>query len=184
MLKVDRDYEPIGQFEIKSGAMRITDPCYERGTWCAGTIDEVKNGVWEAFIKAESYDGRVKELTAFHSDISSKILKDSNWIEQSIDVGVDSGQAGMFDDEMYPEGETGEYGEDDTFYGKCCEITLNNLAGTLPFGVVSSSGYGDGSYTCYTLEDKDNIVGIKIEFIGDYDEDDDIDYDEDGKDED
>lgn len=33
-------------FTIASGAMRVTDPCYDMDTWCAGTLDDVKNGVW------------------------------------------------------------------------------------------------------------------------------------------
>lgn len=181
MIRLD-DFEPIGQFEIKSGSVRVTDPCYERGTWCAGTIDEVKNGVWEAFIKMDSYDGRVAELAVFHKDIPNKLVKDSNWLEQGIDVGVDSGQAGVFDDELYPEGETGEYGDEDSFYGKCCQLTIDKGSGTLSFGAVSRSGYGDGSYICYTIEDKDNIVGIKIVFVDEYDEDEDYDEYDDNED--
>lgn len=33
-------------FAIASGAMRVTDPCYDMDTWCAGTLEGVKNGTW------------------------------------------------------------------------------------------------------------------------------------------
>lgn len=33
-------------FVIASGAMRVTDPCYDMATWCAGTLENVKNGTW------------------------------------------------------------------------------------------------------------------------------------------
>ena len=28
----------LGEFEVTSGVLRVSDPCYERDTWCAGTI--------------------------------------------------------------------------------------------------------------------------------------------------
>ena len=47
-------------------------------------------------------------------------------------------------------------------------------------GFVSSSGWGDGGYTCYTAKNEDGqIVGIKIVFIEpDYDDDDEDDYED------
>lgn len=160
--------EMIGSFEIQSGRVRVSDPCYEKDTWCAGTIDNVENGNWEAYIK---FDKKiVSELIAIFDDISKEVLKTSNWIEEDIEVGIDSGQCGIFDDKFYPEGKTGEYGDEDTFYGQCCDITTNG-AGVLDFGAVSVSGWGDGSYNCYVLKDKKNIVGIKIAFIEEYETD-------------
>jgi hypothetical protein len=34
-------------------------------------------------------------------------------------------------------------------------------------GIVSSSGYGDGSYNLYVARKKKKIVGFIIEFLGD-----------------
>lgn len=36
-------------FQVDSGALRVTDPCYEMDVWCAGTLPNVKNGRWMAF---------------------------------------------------------------------------------------------------------------------------------------
>lgn len=39
-------------------------------------------------------------------------------------------------------------------------------------GLVSSSGYGDGGYTCWTAKnDEGKVIAIRVEFIGEYDED-------------
>ena len=157
-------------FEIKSGKMRVTDPCYDKDTWCAGVLENVKNGTWVAEIKTSnegSWGNRVSELIVRHESH----LGAEPYERQSIDVGVDSGQAGFFDEAEYHKDGKGEYGDPNTFYGKVCEITLGpDSGGVVPFGAVSSSGYGDGSYVCYTLTKDGEIVAAKIVFIGDEDE--------------
>ena len=41
-------------------------------------------------------------------------------------------------------------------------------------GFVSSSGYGDGGYTCWTAKnDEGKVVAIRVEFIGEYDDEED-----------
>lgn len=112
-------------FEMKSGKMRVTDPCYDKKTWCSGVIENVLSGVWFAeniILDNEQTNGwgnRNGELIVWHSDYSPDSIIELT----SIDVGVDSGQAGFFDDAEYPTGDTGEYGNTDTFYGKVCEGT-------------------------------------------------------------
>jgi hypothetical protein len=53
------------------------------------------------------------------------------------------------------------------WYMRCCHLTLTKLAaGVLPYGVVASSGYGDGSYDCYVGRSSEGkIVRVEIEFI-------------------
>ena len=42
---------PLGEFEIKSDVVWVTDPCYERGTWCQAKFEnEFKKGTWLAFL--------------------------------------------------------------------------------------------------------------------------------------
>ena len=39
------------------------------------------------------------------------------------------------------------------------DITLSKMsAGVLPYGAVSSSGFGDGGYTCYTHADENGVI--------------------------
>lgn len=43
------ELSPIETFIVSSGSLRVTDPCYDTETWCAGTVDDVSNGTWSAF---------------------------------------------------------------------------------------------------------------------------------------
>jgi len=165
----------IGTFKTESNVLRITDPCYTKDTWCAGTLKNCEIGEWSAFL-IDSFEGdwgnRVAQSLAIFGDISTeeakKILDESDWKTSKIDVGVDSGQCGIFEDEKYPDGDPGEYGDKESFYGKCCNLTgeLEPSGGVLDFGLVSSSGYGDGSYDCLFTHNKNNkIFAVTIVFI-------------------
>ena len=148
-------------FQVKSGKICIVDPCYDRVNCKQENFDvPAKNGVWEVFVKNK--EGRIAELRAWCE--IAPLIDDSEFF-----VGVDSGQAGIFDSEIYPHGSsTGDYGNTNTFYGKACELTLNQ-----PYwgiidnrGVVVSSGHGDGAYQAkYAKNKRGEIVGVKIKFI-------------------
>ncbi len=161
----------LGKFNISSGVMRVTDPCYDPGTWCSGTID-VPNGEWHAYIE-ESDEGTWGKRVASIEVRYQNDFKHYSWELTNIDVGVDSGQAGFFDNQLYP-----DHPGDDPFYDRVCRLTLGeNSAGVIEFGAVSSSGYGDGGYSCYVARNSDNqIVAAKIVFIDDGYEEDEEDY--------
>ena len=40
----------IGTFKTESNVLRITDPCYTKDTWCAGTLKNCEIGEWSAFL--------------------------------------------------------------------------------------------------------------------------------------
>ena len=171
----------LGTFNTESDELRITDPCYEKTVWCCGTLKNCNIGEWTSFIKYNEGDNRVAEIITTFVNDSVDILdtiEESKWIDSGIDVGVDSGQCGIFDDSKYPKTkeELGEWGDESSFYGKCCDLTdTYEKGGLLDFGAVSSSGYGDGSYTCLYAEKNDKISTIRIIFIPD-DEDEDEEY--------
>lgn len=112
-------------FEITSGRIRVTDPCYTKDTWCSGVLENCLTGNWKAskLVYGNELTGgwgnRIAELQIWHEDY----LGGECYENSGIDVGVDSGQAGFFDDALYPDGETGEYGDLNTFYGKVCDGT-------------------------------------------------------------
>lgn len=157
----------IGKFEITSGFLNITDPCYDIDTWCAAFELPAKNGKWCGeidLLDIPDWGTRVSKLIAYH--IENK--KDKVTRRINAHIGVDSGQAGIFDSSVYPIGNTGEYNELDTFYGKCCNATLNNKnpAGIINnMGIVSSSGIGDGSYTAKVKKEKGKIVKLEVDFL-------------------
>lgn len=179
----------VGDFDIESGSVFVTDPCYSPGTWCQAKLDKVHNGKWSAWTIEK--DGRVAELI-----VSCMIVDDPDDIIETLmdpvrlkpyDIGVDSGQCGIFDAEHYqcdediitdPEFDAqlshGD-GKGDRWYNACCDITQSGGADTIPFGIVSESGYGDGSYDLFVEKHAGEIIAIKIVFIGPEDEE----YDED-----
>ncbi len=179
----------LGEFNVVSGKLVISDPCYRRGTWCMGELQNVKNGKWAARVELTDDEGRVAELVAYHSEDGSLGYL-SSLEPADFSVGVDSGQAGIFDGNHFRnDNDTVGYKlinpdqqicEEDPWYSMCCDMTLHSecRAGTIPFGVVSSSGYGDGGYECKFGRDAAGQINyISIVFIEEEEEeDDDVDY--------
>ena len=162
----------------------VSDPCYEIPTWCQATVDGVKPGKYHVHAHKLDIDGwgeRVCALVAIHEDHEfSNIYLDLNPNE----IGVDSGQAGIFcmtsyrNNEVYDtiprklEEPFSSWGDPDEpgkkWYDRICELTLCTESwGSYDTGVVSSSGIGDGSYSLYTAtvdETNPEIVGFVIDF--------------------
>jgi len=157
----------LGEFST-TGKLFVTDPCYDRNTWCQGTLD-IEPGNYEAFLEKKD-EGMWGVRCAILEIRRPKVeVKDKDWQVTDINVGVDSGQAGFFDDSHFPGRDV-----DEDWYRKCCDITLAKMgAGTLKGGVVSSSGFGDGGYNCYVYRNKDGvIVAARIDFLPEYEDDD------------
>ena len=157
----------------------VSDPCYGMNTWCQGVVENVMPGIYNCAV-AYSDEGdwgvRVAEIDVMHQDARMY------WLEAAdVTVGVDSGQAGIFDYEYYAKHHT-EHDVEDGWYDKVCAITLaDESAGTVDdSGLVSSSGYGDGCYGCYLAKTADGlVVGLKVVYIyEDEDEDECDEYDE------
>ena len=168
----------------------VSDPCYTPDTWCQTKLTNVLPGKYNVDVdKTDMGDWgtRVSGITVLHEDYPD----DHNLIwEGHSECGVDSGQCGIFcmtgyrNDELSksittPESNfsLGKYRNDeeggDMWYEKMCKFTLDNESwGVYDTGVVSSSGIGDGMYPLLVAMDNDKIVGIKVVFLGDDDEDD------------
>lgn len=172
----------LGSFDVVSGSLMVSDPCYEKGTWCQGLLDNVRNGKWNALVtksKEGSWGNRCSSLVVEHEKVDHRSIVSTEWNKGKFEVGVDSGQAGFFDISTYKNGKLIE--KDPTFdavcaddedenenrwYNACCDITLGSMnAGVLPGGVVSGSGFGDGGYDCmYAMKDGE-VVAAMIVFI-------------------
>lgn len=195
----------------------VSDPCYEMGTWCQGVIDNVLKGNYKCTLETSDegeWGRRVSALQVVHEDYVKKFLEYS---KENFEVGVDSGQAGIFDYEYYK-----KYHSDDNeiehvdngWYWRVCDLTVTikknpdyvkfvwdynaedmveqfkryrewsrNAKVSWPtiqildgntidnLGFVSSSGYGDGDYCCWTAHnDEGKIVAIRVEYITEDDE--------------
>ena len=222
----------------------ITDPCYDEDTWCNGKLTNVRPGIWHTkanYCNIEFWGDRCTSVVAWHQSVDEP----TEWEITDIDVGVDSGQAGIIDlahfhdikesdheDKWYDSIQTYQYGrqpitpENQFLFEKLQKLNqeiennyfnynikiddkekaqaflkylerrreLDNLMRfttldeqsfrdhtqqtctekiwTDTHSVITSSGFGDGSYNCLIAKDKetDQIIGIKIDYVYDSDE--------------
>ena len=168
------------------GEVVVSDPCYELPTWCQEVIKNVRPGVYDTEVEISDSSGwgeRVHSLTVLHENIKSP-----NWEHYSNNIGVDSGQAGVFCMTSYRNDQISEqlpwltekgdpFGdhpfrpvkeEGEQWYVKMCDRTLRDESwGTYDTGVVSSSGIGDGQYELQVCQMDGLIHGFKIIFIDD-----------------
>lgn len=181
-------YHELGSFELTSDVIRISDPCYDRSVWCCGTIPGCVPGHWDTAIvyyDDNVFGRRVAMLCAKAIEVKSfDVFNGINiggdyygatkpWEMCDIDVGVDSGQCGIFDEVHYLDNDdfsdmpkaVCSYG--DAFYNFCCDATLSeDQAGVLPHGVVSSSGFGDGSYRAFIRKNTDGkVCAVAISYL-------------------
>lgn len=167
--------------KIKLGKeVMVSDPCYDDPTWCQHKLKNVLPGEYSVYNKyhdAGDWGRRNSMLIAVHQDY---LLDDLRWrMCESANIGVDSGQAGIFDlpyyrkDSVFENEESnflknfrnysGEEG--DVWYSHMCDRTLGDEGwGHFEHGVVSQSGYGDGSYNLYLSTINRKVVGICIDF--------------------
>lgn len=173
----------------------VTDPCYTIPTWCHSQFSTVKPGKYHTFVILSDegdWGIRTSRLYAIHEE--DHLIMELNWEVLSNNIGVDSGQAGIFTLDSYrkdkiaskityPKGEwnaeeyaamrsivDGKIEDGDIWYEKMCGLTLNTKYGfgTYKNGVVSRTGIGDGVYTLYgnfiKVNGKDKINAFCIDF--------------------
>lgn len=167
---------------LESNVM-VSDPCYSDPTWCQIKLNSVLPGKYKTTCRITNNTGgwgeRCSVLLAVHEDYVTQNL---SWRNHPGDVGVDSGQAGIFCMTGYRNDEVAEGittppldnpfvlpyndSEGDKWYEKICHFTLVKPQwGVYDTGVVSSSGIGDGGYRCLVAKKNDKIVGIAIDYL-------------------
>lgn len=149
----------IGEFKVTSEKLRISDPCHPSDTWCAGTLKYVLNGTWKACYKTFGYMPKfITELICHHKDFPLSQLDFSH--RASFEVGVDSGIAGIFDENYFES-------DNEIWYEDVTEPLMSDVAAYVGDGfVLSRAGYGDGGYDCFYVKTKDGtVIGAKIIFI-------------------
>ena len=205
----------------------VSDPCYGLGTWCQGVLENVLTGVYDCNVEYSdegTWGTRVSAIEVTHESCKGKFIALNL---EDFEVGVDSGQAGIFDYEYYAKyhmDATERPHVNDDWYDMVCDKTLTYIPNpdyeefvwddtddtveklreqwkafedyresiksakrlcksdgntTDGFGLVSSSGFGDGGYNCWTAKNEDGkIVTIRVEFITEDDYEDEEDYEE------
>lgn len=150
----------VGTINLTTGKVTITDPCYDKGTWCTAELENVHKGEWKATIDvvdSGNWGNRVDSLNI--TAVGESIIR-----EELIpaDIGVDAGVCGIFEDKP-------NYNYDDGSWDSVCD-ELEGFGGLAAktnnfqcVGVWSDSGYGDGSYDAYVGYNKeDEIVSITV----------------------
>ena len=176
----------MNQITLSENVM-VSDPCYSPDTWCQTKLTNVLPGKYNVEVdkhdEGTGWGVRVSSITVIHEDY----VDDGDW-EQHSECGVDSGQCGIFCMTGYRNDELSKsittptldnpfvlpYNDKggDMWYEKMCHFTLHkDQWGLYDTGVVSSSGIGDGLYPMDVMMDGDKIVGIRLEYLGNSDED-------------
>lgn len=174
-------FTSIGLFNVSEGSLIVSDPRYEVNPRLNWTIPNATPGDWFGVVKVAP-DHCIAELIEFSVDTTSeaqrRIAKEScAWKEQK-QLVVDSAKMGIFDAKLYrtngavdlDAGVMTRSIKAERWFAHCAHITkrANSIFGvaasTMPGGVVSCSGGGDGIYVVSTLMENDLVCAVKIEF--------------------
>ena len=159
----------LGSFKVTGNKIHISDPCNDYDSVGAAKIVNALPGKYLAKLTLyylKNWGVRVAKLSIWHEEhknVSPNICTDCV-------ITVDSGQAGFFDDDYYKENQGGDFGDTTTLFGLACSLTLSKNRGGIVNnrGVVSETGFGDGSYSLYVGKNNEGkIVSASIIFIAD-----------------
>lgn len=169
---------PIGEFEVESGTLRVSDPCYDIGSDGGFEIANAITGTWDArviYSDEGSWGVRCAALICQVRDYPEITHEDYGWKDAS-EFYVDSGQAGVYDRKYYKcdsvmSGQDRIHDkvicDDEPWYSFNCDRTLSDAsAGVIPYGSVSSSGFGDSVYKALIkLNEDDKVVAVLLDFF-------------------
>lgn len=155
--------EFVGTMEL-GNKLQITDPCYEKGTWCMLTT-VCEPGTYHGYVEIGNYkydeddDFRVAAISIYKDD--KQVSFDDMFAIG--EIGVDAGLAGFFNNKPdFPGDKWIEFlvkagvfkNKDEYDYGR------NHYA--VEYGLFSESGFGDGFYDVFTNEER---TAFQIVFI-------------------
>jgi hypothetical protein len=149
----------VGNFDVETGWVHVTDPTSSFAHCSQLTLKGLKPGAWHArinlFLDETGIFVHVRQLSAFHESIDRQ--EDLLWCYAGV-IQVDSGQVGIIDVEQYAP-------DNDDWCAQVYRITNSGKfhAGIIEGGVVSESGLGVGIYSTYIAFDRQmNITAIRV----------------------
>lgn len=180
----------VGAFKLESGTLVATDPSYDletaRDPGLGAIITSCQTGLWNVQIVRKRFEGVdyaiPSELIFTHSGYQESDV--TVWRPFQKGLGVDSGQAGAWDITKFQDQSVvpddvrkrarAEFKLNpgitfDPWYQWCCELTRKEPGcGVMPYGAVSTSGYGDGGYPVFVCVDEyQKVIAVRIQFIDD-----------------
>ena len=170
-------YVNVGTINLSNtNKVIVIDPCYNNDhLQTLGVKLSPLKGTYNAYIQRENcgeWGVRVKNLAVVHKDYDINILESDNY-DLSGFACVDSGTMSIFDLVQYRKYHSNKPENtelNDEWYDlnvlPWCGDTDNYLS--KDNGIISVSGYGDGSYPVYSYYDEtNNLIGIRVCFIED-----------------
>lgn len=157
-------YKQIGSIELH-GTCFITDPCYSTDAWCQEYLNKIAIGTYNCFYSVGEIKGWGPRVSAIKILLNGLENSESSLKRRvlSYNIGVDSGQAGIFEGHYYEVNQPQK-----EWYEKVCRITLDKpCVGIIDNkGIVAESGIGDGLYTLYGYFNKErDLVGLLLVFL-------------------
>lgn len=178
----------VGYMEIPDGLVDITDPGYERDTWCAKFDFPVKPGRYGCYINIVNFlykvryeaddievlcgtkkvgqlatksDNRIVTITIQHSSLNERTISPNEWELVTDQIGVDAGLCGFYNHKP-------DFTLEDKWMEFCGNLqTVPKLLATCdikPYGITVSSGFGDGVYSLYKYVVNNEVLALKVEF--------------------
>ena len=149
--------------------VKVSDPRYGDDTWCSGKLTDVLPGEYEcshALMDEGDWGIRVSGIRVVHKDYLGTI-PDIKMSE--IDVGVDSGQCGIFDYDYYMQYHTAE-DDDEEWYERICGLTYGKKKNInyIPFeeSEFYKPIYKDltlGGRDCIELQERESRIRLLVE---------------------
>ena len=107
----------------------VSDPCYGLNTWCQGVLENILPGNYECKVEYKDegdWGIRVSAIEVTHEDYAYETFE-----SQDFEVGVDSGQAGIFDYDYYCQYHTNSNDREhvnDAWYDRVCDKTSEYIS--------------------------------------------------------
>lgn len=143
-----------GAILVQSGKLAALDPCHGIGSHCGASL-QVKRGSYRVIeVKSTlgSWGTRTAALILVHESVREMPVLDDT--DQS--VGVDAGVAGFCD----------EVCGGDAYCAALETMGFDRSVYELDYGVMSSSGLGDGYYTVFAGKNEDGeIVAVMLDYL-------------------
>lgn len=152
----------IGVMDFQ-GSVDITDPCYDRNTWCRINDVKIKEGQYTCMVwyytdkgthnDGEPYSYKMVGVIGIYLD---GVIPQQKSMEVIGDIGVDAGLAGFFHNKP-------DYS--DSEWSNLCNVIHHGDAWITDDGFFSLSGYGDGDYPVFAYMQDGEITALEIRFV-------------------
>lgn len=170
-----------GKLTFTATELDVTDPCYEKDTWCRITVP-IEPGIYNYEVRI-SWEGdwgkRVKAIRIYKENSTGiklgKFINAHKEDNPHSEVGVDSGFAGFFENK--PDyAKDGDNNDWKNLWDWECKNNLNDDYPRIIKGhkntpvkceaIYSTSGFGDGSYFVRELINTNKeVCGYELKFI-------------------